>query len=190
MVVVTSVEYFHVFVNISEATLVDDFYDDDPNSFNPIDEIVLGPNGRVQMLEATIRKWHLRPRDKPRRKITTRVRRFVRSLGQVINLNNSGTREADEVGHIIGDCLGGPNDRTYNFFPQSPNCNMEYYHKVERAIYDFIDASKIDVVSVSLTVEFVYVDYVAGVSPNRPRSIKVTIQWGHYKTEFFELSNM
>lgn len=158
------------------------------SSENPITDIVLGPNGRVEKLGATIRKHHPRPRGQPRRNITARVKRFVESLGRVKS-DIKGLREKDEIGHIIGDSLSGPNDCTYNFIPQSPNCNMEYYHKVESAIYDYLEAhGQEDYVTVR--VEMVYVDYIEGLSPDRPRTIKVSVQYSNGKNSTFELSNM
>lgn len=181
-----------MFVNLSESDLIDDHTDN-----NPIDQVYLGQNGRVQELEATIKKCHLRPRGAPRRSITARVRRFVNSLGQVNSSLGELVREkwysseSDEVGHIVADCLGGPHDRTYNFFPQSPFCNNDYYHKMEKAIYDYLDASKPeDNLFVYLHIEFVYVDYIKGVSPNRPRKIKVSIMYSNGVCENFEMSNM
>lgn len=166
----------------------------DLDSDNPITYIKLGSNGRVELLKAKIQKEDLRQRviaARFRRNIPARVRRFVSALGQVKDSSNSGTRESDEVGHIIADSLGGPHDRTYNFFPQSPNCNMEYYHRMERKVYDFLDSTKKDDVFVVLNIELVYVDYyIEAVSPDRPRSIKVSIQYSNGKHETFELSNM
>ncbi|KAJ6645872.1 hypothetical protein Bhyg_01081 [Pseudolycoriella hygida] len=123
-----------------EADEVDYDYELQRSSSNPITEIHLGPNGRVEELTAIIKKHHLRPIGQGRRHITSRVRRFVNSLGQVFG--HKGVRDSDEVGHIIGDLLGGPSDQTYNFFPQSPHCNMDYYHKVENEIYDYLKANE------------------------------------------------
>lgn len=155
---------------------------------NPIQDILLGPNGRVEKLEATIRKYHLKPRGQPRRSITARVRRFVESLG-LVKSDIKGIREKDEIGHAVGDSLSGPNDCTYNFFPTSPNCNMQYYHKVERAIYDYLEAHGHDDY-VILRLEMVYVDYIDGLSPDRPRAIKVHLHYSDGKESTFELSNM
>lgn len=142
----------------------------------------------METLKAVVRKRHLRPKDQARRNITARVRRFVNVLGQVIGVR--GVRESDEVGHIIGDLLSGPHDRTYNFFPQSPQCNMEYYHKVESAIYDYLKAHNGNDAYVEVSVQMVYVDYLSGVSPNRPRTIKVQLTFSNGRIETFELSNM
>lgn len=100
-----------------------------------------------------------------------------------------GFRESDEVGHIIGDLLGGPNHRTYNFFPQSPNCNMEYYHKVEKPIYEYLSEQNGNDL-VKIRIDMVYVNYLAGVSPNRPRMIKVKLTWPDGKIDTFDLSNL
>lgn len=160
----------------------------DQSKDSPIIEISLGPNGRPERIRAKIKKHHLRPRGQARGNITARVRRFVRSLGQVVGVRD--VRESDEVGHIIGDLLGGPCDRTYNFFPQSPFCNMDYYHQVESAIHDYLSARSSNDAYVEMDVQFVYVDYIAEVSPNRPRMLKVTVRYSDGTTETFEISNM
>lgn len=154
---------------------------------SPIISVVLGQNGRVEKLEAKIRKCHLKPRGKRRRKITARVRRFVKSMG--VESDIKGVREKDEVGHLVGDSLNGPNDRTYNFIPQSPQCNLDYYFKVERDIYEYLEEhGQHDYVV--LRLEMVYVDYITGLSPDRPRVIKVHLKFSDGKESTFELSNM
>lgn len=150
-----------------------------------ITDITLGPAGRVEKLKAVIKKKNLRPRGQNRRNMTARVRNFVRSLGQVRS-NVRGVRESDEVGHIVGDCLGGPHDRTYNFFPQSPHCNMTYYIEMEDVIYRYL-ARNGDQSYVTMHVELVYVDYMQ--SPNRPRMIKVRLEFSNGETSNFEFSN-
>lgn len=161
---------------------------------NPITDVLLGRNGRVEKLEATIRKYHLKPKGQRRHSITARVRRFVESLGLVrsdikYEKDETQIRENDEIGHAVGDALSGPNDCTYNFFPQSPNCNMQYYHKVEKAIYNYLEAHDHDDY-VILRLELVYVDYMKGLSPDRPRTIKVQIVYSNGKKSTFELSNL
>lgn len=123
-----------------------------------------------------IRKRHLRSRGQSRGNITARVKRFVASLGQVksgiiYQRGEKRDRESDEVGHIIADSLGGPHDRTYNFFPQSPYCNMEYYHKVEKPIYDYLSQDENKNAHVQVAVRLRYVDYLNGVSLNRPNRL-------------------
>lgn len=159
------------------------------NSGNPITAITLGPNGRVEKLMACIKKNHLRPLGQKRRNITERVRRFVEALGQVRG-GVKGIRESDEVGHIIADLLGGPHDLTFNFFPQSPQCNLEYYNKVEKRIYDYLKNARYSLSSVTVIVEMVYVDYISGISPDRPRMIKVSIMFSDGTFSHIKLSNM
>lgn len=134
-----------------------------------------------------ITKRHLRPLGEDRRNITARVRRHIEALGQV-HSGVRGVRESDEVGHIVSDLLGGPHDRTYNFIAQSPQCNMQYYHKVEKPIYDYLSARDDDAF-VFIDVQMMYVDYLAGVSPDRPRAIKVFV-WYNSTVKSFEFSNM
>lgn len=155
----------------------------------PITNIQLGPNGRVESLNAVVKKNHLRSKDQNRCNITARVRHFVDSLGQVRG-GVKGLRESDEVGHIIGDLLGGPHNRTYNFFPQSPQCNMAYYNNVEKAIFKYLNSQNSNYAFVEVSVQLVYVNYLTGVSPDRPRAIKVRLKFSNGKCETFELSNM
>lgn len=179
---------------------------------DPITNVVLGQNGRVEVLEATIRKCHLKPRPKKnepkpsRKKVTPRVERFIESLGQVRSdlkvkkrkkhkgqkkdeEEEKRIRENDEIGHLVGDRLSGPHDVTYNFIPQSPNCNMRYYFDVECEIYEYLEERDQDDY-VRLRVEMVYVDYIEGVSPDRPRALKVYIEYSDGKKSTLELSNM
>lgn len=162
----------------------------DKSKDGPIIEISLGSNGRMEKLKAKIRKHHLRPKNQPRGNITDRVRNFVKSLGQVKGAQ--GVRESDEVGHIIGDLLGGPCDKTYNFFPQAPYCNMDYFHTVENIIHKFLDTLSNDAY-VEVDVQLVYVDYIAGISPNRPRMLKLYIVYfdgSHHMIQVETISNM
>lgn len=180
-------------------------------SGDPITKVRLGRNGRVEMLEATIRKCHLKPRPKknePKRrrpKVTRRVERFIESLGPVKSEiikkkrkkgekkdeeEEKNIRENDEIGHLVGDRLSGPHDVTYNFIPQSPNCNMRYYFDVECEIYEYLEEHDQDDY-VRLRVEMVYVDYyIAGVSPDRPRALRVYLEYSDGKKRTLELSNM
>lgn len=140
------------------------------------------------MLEAKVKKCHLRANDEARFNIPARVRRFVESLGRVKG-GVKGTRDSDEVGHIIGDLLGGPHDCLYNFFPQSPHCNMEYYHKVEKAIYDYLMQQNSDEAYVEVIVRLVYIDYMTDLSPNRPWKIKVLLRFSNGQTVELIISN-
>lgn len=165
-------------------------------SGDPITNVVLGRNGRVEMLEATIRKCHLKPRPKKnekrrnRRKVTARVRRFFESLNPVTSeISTEEIREKDEIGHLVGDRLSGPHDVTYNFIPQSPECNMRYYFDVECEIYEYLEERDQNDY-VRLRVEMVYVDYLKGVSPDRPRALKVYLEYSDGKKRTLELSNM
>lgn len=165
---------------------------------NPITYVLLGRNGRVEKLKATIRKRHLRPRPPPkkpnekRRKkkktYTPRIKRFVDSLGRV-NIYVVGFREIDEVGHLVGDLLGGPRNATYNFIPQSPLCNMQYYNRVESNIYEYLEQRAQDDY-VMLSVEMVYIDDFKGLSPDRPTMLKVHLTFSNGEESTFELSNM
>lgn len=164
-------------------------------SGGPITYVRVGRNGRVEVLEATIRKCHLKPRPKKndknrkRRKVTARVRRFIESLDPVQSDLWKEVREKDEIGHLVGDRLDGPHDVTYNFIPQSPHCNMRYYFEVETEIYEYLEArGQNDYVR--MRVEMVYVDYIKGVSPDRPRAIKVYLEYSDGKKSTLELSNM
>lgn len=147
----------------------------DPKSDGPIVAIKLGPNGRVWKLEAKIKRIHLKPVGKKRHDVTSRVRRFVAFLGQVRS-GEKGCQDSDQVGHIIGDCLGGPHNRTYNFFPQGHWCNETYYTEVEKPIYDYLSNAK-DGAYVEMSVRMVYVDYVPGLSPHRPKLIGVKLRF-------------
>lgn len=156
------------------------------DSDGPITAVKVGKNGRVEKLKATVKKKHLKPKGKARREITARVRRFVEKLGQLKYLN--GIDLSDQVGHIIADCLGGPHDRTYNFFPQSPYCNSEYYLWMERYVYDFLD-SRGDDDFVNLTVELIYADDHIGDSTDRPITVKVIAKYSNGKFATFEMKN-
>lgn len=136
-----------------------------------------------------IRKSHLRPRGSTRQNITARVRRFVDTLGRVVGI--PGVRESDEVGHIIADCLGGPSNMTYNFFPQSPHCNMDYYHNMESRIYDYLEKNGygFDEGFARVSVQFVYVNYITGLSPNRPQAIKVIVEFSNGTNFSYYYSN-
>lgn len=153
---------------------------------------MLGRNGRVEKLEATIRKRHLRPRpkpgDKPKKTHSKRVERFVKSLGAVDTVY-IGIREKDEVGHLVGDQLSGPKDKTYNFIPQSPQCNMQYLWKVENKIYEYLEQGDEDDYAV-LRVEMVYIDNFKGLSPDRPTMLKVHVVFSNREKITIELSNM
>lgn len=146
----------------------------------PVTSVQLGQAGRVEILKATIEKCHLKELGKPRRRISKIVRRFVESLGQVKG-GVKGIRDSDEVGHIIADCLGGPNDFLHNFFPQSPQCNLEYYKKVEKAIYDYLIAQNSTDAYVEVKVELNYNHDKYGLSPNRPIEIWVWIKFSNGK---------
>lgn len=62
---------------------------------------------------------------------------------------------------------------------------------MEKAIYDYLDASKPeDDLFVYLHVVFKYVNYMKGVSPDRPRSIVVSLHYANGKVVDLEFSNM
>lgn len=155
---------------------------------SPIIGVTLGRNNRVEKLVAKIRKCHLRPRGADRRKITAEVYRFIKSVGAVES-DIEGVREKDEAGHLVGDSLSGPNDCPYNFIPQSPYCNNQYYSIVERGIYEYLEEGDHHDY-VLLRVEMVYIDDKKGLSPDRPRAIKVHLKFSDGKEKTFELSNM
>ena len=101
----------------------------------------VGPNYRVEHIQAKIKIRHLRKGPRKGRGYTEIIKWFVESLGKVQGQKD--VREGDEVGQAVGDSLSGPTDRTYNFFPQSPFCNMEYYHKVKKPLHLFMIKSLI-----------------------------------------------
>ena len=160
------------------------------NPSNPVIKVKVGPNGRVEHIQANIKIRHLRKGPRKGRGYTERIKRFVESLGKV--QGEKDVREGDEVGHVVGDAFNGPTDRTYNFFPQSPFCNMEYYHKVEKAIHIFLIKQELtpkgDNAHVTLDVQFDYVDYYD--YPNRPRRLRIKLVYSDGREESFEISNL
>jgi hypothetical protein len=97
------------------------------------------------------------------------------------------------VAHIIGDLLSGPSDKTYNFFPQSPFSNMQYYHTVESRISKYLKKQKEDgngrTAYVNFYAELVYVDYFADWRPNRPRQLRIKLVYSNGCEEHFEFPN-
>lgn len=164
------------------------FLELDTSKDTPITGFLLGPNGRVQWLKAKIKKSHVKPKGQERRRIADRVTRFVKSMGQVKSpyeaLGN------DVRGHLVGDQFSGPHDRTYNFIPMSPQCNKDYLKYVEMPIRNYLDRSLSDDAYVELYVEMDYVDYLADLSPDRPRMVKVRVMYSDGKVEEFEISNL
>lgn len=161
----------------------------DTSTDSPITRIVLGPHGRILKLNAVIKTCHLRPIGAPRRNITARVTRFVDAMGRVVG-GVRYVRDSDENGHVVGDSLSGPHNRTYNFFPQSPYCNMQYYHRVEKEIYDYLSKHKSPNTYVELFVEMLYEDIKAGLSPNRPIKIGVTMKFSNGTTIQIQIDNL
>lgn len=106
-----------------------------------------------------------------------------------MNSDEKGVREQDEVGHLVGDSLRGPSDRTYNFIPQSPHCNLTYYSLVERKIYNYLEEHDHQDY-VLLSVEMVYIDNFKGLSSDRPVMIKVHLKYSNGKESSFKISNM
>ena len=158
--------------------------------------VKVGPEGRVEHIQAKLMKNNLRKGPRKGRGYTERIKRFVESLGMVkVEKPPKGekrSRVADEVGHVVGDSLCGPTDKTYNFFPTSPYCNMEYYNKVEKPIYEFLDKQWIlaSIAHVTLDVQFDYVDYYD--YPNRPRRLRIKVVYSAILdwVESFEISNL
>lgn len=162
----------------------------DASDDGPITRIVLGRNGRVERFGATFRKHHVKPPRSPRATITARVSRFVESLGQVRGIPMEGIRQYDERGHLAADSLSGPSDRTYNFVPMSPFCNMEYKRLVEDPIKAWLRNCKSPNYCVVLSVELIYVDYVP---TDRPQMIRVWIAYSDDtegdNVETYDISN-
>lgn len=156
----------------------------------PITDFSLGPNGRVQWLTARIKKRHVKPKGQERRRITDRVTHFIRSVGQVKSPYDEEILGNDVRGHLVGDQFSGPHDRTYNFIPMSPQCNKDYLKYVEMPIRNYLDRSLDDGAYVELYVEMDYVDYIAGLSPDRPRMVKVRVKYSDGTVEEFEISNL
>ncbi|CAF1453025.1 unnamed protein product [Adineta steineri] len=102
---------------------------DEPD--NPIEQYFLGLGGRVESVYAKVHYQNLRVGSRYGCRYTQDIKGFVHSL--------AGFRQGtDEVGHIIGDALGGPTNRRYNFFPQCSGGNKAYWHTVEKRIRDFL----------------------------------------------------
>lgn len=175
----------------------------DTSTNGPITKIALGRNGRPWKTKAVFKKRHLKPRiprhlktkEQRRGTISARVKRFVNFLGRVKSdvkyaKKEKKIRESDECGHIAGDALSGPSDKTYNFFPQSPFCNAQYYDLVEKPIYDYLESSTDPDAYAELFVQMIYVNYFGGVSSDRPAKILVVIKYSDGRSETFFLSNM
>ena len=47
---------------------------------------------------------------------------------------HGGKRDTDQKGHIIGHALGGPDDKTNNFFAQDGGSNKQFYYQFERQV--------------------------------------------------------
>ena len=69
---------------------------------------------------------------------------------------------------------------------------MEYYHRVEKAIYDFLvrqrDSGNGYSAHVTLDVQFDYVDYYD--IRNRPRRLRIKVVYSDGREESFEISNL
>ena len=123
---------------------------------------------------------HLRTGSRVGRGYTEDVKRFIRSL--------DGFREGDEIGHIIGDALGGPSGRRYNFFPQSSRANKVYWNAFEKKIREFLkeqnDRNHYNAY-VKIRVEFFYNES----NKNRPVGFKYLCEYSDGTVEYFDFYN-
>ncbi|CAF3440383.1 unnamed protein product [Rotaria socialis] len=104
--------------------------DDGNEDGNPTKSYSLGPGGRVESVDATITSENLREGPRSGRGYSNDVGKTIRS--------SDGYLEKDEVGHLIGDAIGGPRNKIYNFIPQSPKSNKSYYNHNEKITSDYL----------------------------------------------------
>ncbi|CAF1332837.1 unnamed protein product [Adineta steineri] len=90
----------------------------------------LGDKGQVTEIDAIIGYSDLRKGKRVGRGYTNSVKHSVQST--------PGYRKRDQVGHIIGDCLGGPSDNKNNFIPQATIANRTQYHQFESVLVEHL----------------------------------------------------
>ncbi len=100
---------------------------------SPITKVITDSRGRVAQLYAEIRYSHLRSGKRSGAGYSKAAKDYVRSLDMKVG---------DQVGHIIGWCLGGPYNYVYNYFPQHPKSNVNFYHELEKKIQQFLRANR------------------------------------------------
>jgi len=121
---------------------------------SPVSYYQIGPNGRTEVMEAEIYRYHLNTGTST----NNAARIFARNMG---NSN-------DQAGHILASRLGGSGTDLRNIFPQNPHMNMGLWRSIENDVYNMVLNSGF----VRFTINLLYEDR----SSTRPYSIVYRIQ--------------
>jgi hypothetical protein len=76
---------------------------------------------------------------------------------------HGGRRSSDQKGHIIAHSLGGPDNKTENFFAQQASSNNKLYQQFERKVRE-----KLSEPCVLFAAYFVQLHYVPAFQPHLP----------------------
>jgi hypothetical protein len=109
----------------------------------PITEFSTGFQNRPEFVIAIIRKSHLDSGEK-----TSKNEKLCKEIAA----RGDGS---DDVGHIIGNQLGGPM-RNYNLYPQNPSINRGHWKSVEDTIVKWLRSGKYSDTNIEYQARLVY----------------------------------